>query len=83
MSIDRRRRGEGLFPDADQKNKDQVDSADRDRKLFVMLLDAILSPVVLVDRNLHIFSANRDFLEGSQRSIPKTVGYQLEDVFPR
>jgi len=60
----------------------QEDSSDRYKKLFAMLLDAIPSSVLLIDRDLRIVSASRNFLEKSQRSLSETVGFRLEDVFP-
>jgi PAS domain S-box-containing protein len=54
----------------------------RYEKLYVMLLDAIPSSVLLVDRDMHIICANRYFLEKSQRSPSNTIGHRLEEVFP-
>ena len=56
--------------------------AQRYERLYTVLLDAIPSSVILIDRTLRIVSANRNFLEKSQRSFDKTIGYQLEEVFP-
>jgi PAS domain S-box-containing protein len=54
----------------------------RYEKLYVMLLDAIPSSVLLVDRDMRIIGANRHFLEKSQRSPSNTIGHRLEEVFP-
>jgi PAS domain S-box-containing protein len=55
---------------------------DRFEQLYTMLLDAIPSSVLLIDQDMRIVSANRNFLEKSQRTLPNTIGYKLEEVFP-
>jgi len=55
---------------------------DHYEQLYSMLLDAIPSSVLLIDRDMRIVSANWNFLEKSQRSISDTIGYQLKEVFP-
>ena len=57
-------------------------SLDRYEKLYPMLLDAIPSSVLMIDRDMRILSANRNFLEKSQRSISNTIGLRLYEVFP-
>ncbi len=47
-----------------------------------MLLDAIPSSVLLIDRDLRIVSVNRNFLEKNRRTLPDTIGHRLEEVFP-
>lgn len=59
-----------------------LESEEKYRQLYHMLLDAIPSSVLLVDDNLRITSANRNFLEKSQRSTADTIGWRLADVFP-
>ena len=54
----------------------------RYEQLYIMLLDAIPSSVLLIDQNMRIVSANRNFLEKGQRTLANTVGYRLEEVFP-
>ena len=56
--------------------------SDRYEQLYAMLLDAIPSSVLLIDQNMRIVSANRNFLEKGQRSLANTIGYKLEEVFP-
>ena len=58
------------------------DSSERYEKLYTMLMEAIPSSVLLIDRDMRIISANRNFLEKSRRSILKTIGSRLEEVFP-
>jgi len=58
------------------------DLSGRYEQLYVMLLDAIPSSVLLIDKNMRIVSANRNFLEKGQRSLANTIGYRLEEVFP-
>jgi len=60
----------------------QEDLSDRYQKLYSMLLDAIPSSVLLINRDMHIISANRNFLEKSRRSVSNTVGHRIEEVFP-
>ncbi|MDO8721187.1 MAG: PAS domain S-box protein [Syntrophales bacterium] len=56
--------------------------SDKYEQLYTMLLDAIPSSVLLIDQNMRIVSANRNFLEKGQRSLANTIGYKLEEVFP-
>jgi PAS domain S-box-containing protein len=58
------------------------DLSGRYEQLYTMLLDAIPSSVLLIDQNMRIVSANRNFLEKSQRTLVNTIGYRLEEVFP-
>jgi PAS domain S-box-containing protein len=58
------------------------DSSERYEKLYTMLLETIPSSVLLIDRDMRIISANRNFLEKSRRSILDTIGCRLEEVFP-
>jgi PAS domain S-box-containing protein len=62
--------------------KDNGCSFDRERKLFKMLLEAIPSSVLFINREGRITLANRNFLEKSRRSLANTIGYRLEEVFP-
>ncbi len=54
----------------------------RYRKLYEMLLEAIPSSVLLINRDLRIASVNRNFLEKMRRSQPDTIGQRLDEVFP-
>ena len=54
----------------------------RYEQLYTMLLDAIPSSVLLIDQNMRIVSANRNFLEKGLRTRSNTIGYRLEEVFP-
>jgi PAS domain S-box-containing protein len=54
----------------------------RYQQLYDMLLDAIPSSVLLIDRDLRIVSANRNFLEKNRRTLADTIGHRLEEVFP-
>jgi len=51
-------------------------------KLYAMLLDAIPSSVLLIDAQLRVVSANRNFLEKARRSEPDTLGQRIDAVFP-
>jgi len=46
-----------------------------------MLLDAIPSSVLLLDAQLRVVSANRNFLEKAQRSESDTLGQRIDAVF--
>ena len=54
----------------------------RYEQLYTMLLDAMPSSVLLIAQNLRILSANRNFLEKSQRTLRETVGHRLDEVLP-
>ena len=54
----------------------------RYERLYTMLLEAIPSSVLIVDRDTCVVSVNRNFLEKSRRSRTNTIGQQLKDVFP-
>lgn len=57
-------------------------SGDWYEKLYLMLLDSIPCSILLVDGALRVVTANRYFLEKSQRQARDTVGRQLWEVFP-
>ena len=57
-------------------------AAGRYEKLYAMLLDAIPSSVFLIDAQLRIVSANRNFLEKAQRTEADTLGQRIDTVFP-
>lgn len=52
------------------------------KRLYNTLLDAIPSSVLLINQDMRIVSANRNFLDKSRRTELNTHGYRLEDVFP-
>ncbi len=54
----------------------------RYEKLYMMLLEAIPSSVLMIGHNMNIIFANRNFLKKSRRSINDTVGHRLEEIFP-
>lgn len=56
--------------------------SERYERLYTMLLDAIPSSVLMIDQDMRVVSANRNFLEKSRRSISNTVGRRLEKIFP-
>ena len=57
-------------------------SSEHYEELYGMLLEAIPSSVLLIDKGMRIVSANRNFLEKSQRTISNTTGHLLKEVFP-
>jgi len=54
----------------------------RYRTLYDMLLEAIPSSVLLIDRDLRIVSVNRNFLEKNRRTLADTIDRRLDQVFP-
>jgi PAS domain S-box-containing protein len=50
--------------------------------LYGSLLDAIPSSVLLLDEDLRVVSANRNFLEKSRQTAGQTTGKRLAEVFP-
>jgi PAS domain S-box-containing protein len=54
----------------------------RHESLYETLLNAIPSSVLLVDRDLRIALANRNFLEKGRRTEEETLGRRLPEVFP-
>ena len=67
---------------SDQGVSAQKEISERYYKLYSMLLDAIPSSVLLIDRDMHIISVNRNFLEKSHRSPSDTIGHKLSEIFP-
>lgn len=61
---------------------DNSPESQRYQQLYDMLLEAIPSSVLLIDRDLRIASANRNFLEKNRRTLLDTIGHRLEEVFP-
>lgn len=57
-------------------------SPEKFEHLYGVLLDAIPSSMLLLDRGFHITSANRNFLERSQRSEATTLGRPVTEVVP-
>ncbi len=51
--------------------------------MYRLLVDSIPSSVVLIDENLQVVLANRNFLEKTRRGEKETLGKRLIDVFPR
>lgn len=57
-------------------------STERYKLLYEMLLEAIPSSVLVIDRQLRVVSANRNYLEKARRGCLGTVGELLQDVLP-
>jgi PAS domain S-box-containing protein len=57
-------------------------SKDRHEKLFEMLLETIPSSVLLINRDMRIVSANRNFLQKSRKHKDETIGRKLGDLLP-
>jgi PAS domain S-box-containing protein len=73
-----------ISQDMEQNNgiKTSHETIERFEKLFFMLLDAIPSSVLMINKEMRIVMANRNFLEKSKLSPHKTIGCRLEEVFP-
>jgi PAS domain S-box-containing protein len=57
-------------------------SKDRHEKLFETLLETIPSSVLLIDRDMRIVLANRNFLQKSRRRRTEAIGRKLGEVLP-
>ena len=57
-------------------------STHRSDKLYRMLLDSIPSSVLLLDPQLHIVSANQNFLQKARVQESQILGQRLDAVFP-
>jgi PAS domain S-box-containing protein len=71
-----RERGHTLAPRAD------VDETTDYEKLYTMLLDAMPSSVILIDPQLRVVAANRNFLQKAQRTEAETIGQRVDTLFP-
>jgi len=65
---------------AEPVNASNISSKQED--LYEMLLEAIPSSVLVIDKTLSVVSANRNFLKKNNRSLSDTIGQKLEKVFP-
>ncbi|MBU4485620.1 MAG: PAS domain S-box protein, partial [Candidatus Delongbacteria bacterium] len=52
------------------------------KELYTMLIEAIPSSVLFIDKNLRIVKVNRNFLEKGRKRASDTIGKLLKDVFP-
>jgi PAS domain S-box-containing protein len=59
-----------------------VSEGKRAELIYRMLMDSIPSSVLLLDENLCVVLANRNFLEKSRRTTEVTAGKRLAEVFP-
>ena len=59
-----------------------VSEGKKSELLYRMLMDAIPSSVLLLDDDLCVILANRNFLEKSRQTVGQTVGKRLTEVFP-
>ena len=59
-----------------------VSEGQRSELLYRMLMDTIPSSVLLLDEDLRVVLANRNFLEKSRRTNAATAGKRLAEVFP-
>ena len=59
-----------------------VSEGKRAELIYRMLMDTIPSSVLLLDENLCVVLANRNFLEKSRRTTDVTAGKRLAEVFP-
>jgi PAS domain S-box-containing protein len=59
-----------------------ISEGKRSELLYRMLMDAIPSSVLLLDENLRVVLANRNFLEKSHQSTRLTAGKRISEVFP-
>ena len=55
-------------------NGSYAESSNRYMKLYTMLLDAIPSSILFINRDMRIVAANQNFLQKSKRSMENTIG---------
>lgn len=55
----------------------------RSQELYRMLVDAIPSSVLLIEKNLQIMLANKNFLEKMRVSKGEIIGRRITEVFPK
>ena len=65
-----------------RQNPGPLETERRYEVLYHMLLEAIPSSILLVDREMCVVSANRNFLQKSRRSAKQTIGRRLEEIIP-
>jgi PAS domain S-box-containing protein len=65
-----------------KKSEKNSNSAERFEKLYTMLLNAIPSSVLMIDQDLRIVSANRNYLTKNRRTESNTIHRRLEEIFP-
>lgn len=61
---------------------EQMESLSRHAKLFEMLLEAIPSSVLLIDNQMRIVAANRNFLKKNRKLREHAIGARLQDLLP-
>lgn len=59
-----------------------VTEGKRSELLYRMLMDAVPSSVLMLDEDLRVVLANKNFLEKSQQSTRQIIGKRLAEVFP-
>ncbi|MBI1876863.1 MAG: PAS domain-containing protein [Chloroflexi bacterium] len=62
-----------------QESNRQLEIQDR---FISRILESIPLSLVVIDRSLHLVSANRNFLEKTRREAAATLGRRLQEVFP-
>ena len=73
---------EASLPDSTETGIILNGASDWHQKLYAMLLDTIPSSVLMIDQNMRVVLANRNFLKKSRRSASNTIGFPLEQIFP-
>lgn len=58
------------------------ESSHRYEKLFEMLLEAIPSSLLLIDNDIRIVAANKNFLLKNRKNRNETIGKKLEELLP-
>ena len=68
--------------DKDSNSASETQRKQRYEKLFEMLLEAIPCSVLLIDRDMRIMEANKNFREKNRKERVQTIGHRLEELLP-
>ncbi len=68
--------------DKNSHSASETQRKQRYEKLFEMLLETIPCSVLLIDRDMRIMEANKNFREKNRKERVRTIGHRLEELLP-
>ena len=68
--------------DKNSNSASETQRKQRYEKLFEMILEAIPCSVLLIDRDMRIMEANKNFREKNRKERVQTIGHRLEELLP-